>query len=78
MHRAVSEYTRDQDHSALDRALRHPELPIRGAHARVAAALPPHHRDPFDRMIAAQAQVEELTLVTTDDIFKKYGVRTLG
>lgn len=53
------------------------ELPVRGAHARVAAALPPHHKDPFDRMIAAQAQVEELTLVTTDDIFKAYGVRTL-
>jgi PIN domain nuclease of toxin-antitoxin system len=54
------------------------ELPIRGLHARVAGELPPHHKDPFDRMIAAQAQVEELTLVTSDEIFRKYGVRTLN
>lgn len=53
------------------------ELPIRGIHARVAGELPPHHKDPFDRMIAAQARVEELTLVTSDDVFLKYGVRTL-
>ena len=53
------------------------ELPIRGIHARVAGELPPHHKDPFDRMIAAQAQVEDLTLVTSDDVFRKYGVRTL-
>ncbi len=53
------------------------ELPIRGIHARVAGELPPHHKDPFDRMIAAQAQVEELTLVTSDDVFRKYGVSTL-
>ncbi len=53
------------------------ELPIRGLHARVAGELPPHHKDPFDRMLAAQAQVEGLTLVTSDEIFRKYGVRTL-
>ena len=54
------------------------ELPIRGIHARIASEFPPHHKDPFDRMLAAQAQVEELTLVTSDDVFAKYGVRTLG
>ena len=54
------------------------ELPIRGVHARALDKLPPHHKDPFDRMIAAQAQVEELTVVTSDDVFKKYGVRTLS
>lgn len=53
------------------------ELPIRGIHARAAGELPPHHKDPFDRMIAAQAQIEDLTLVTTDAIFSEYGVRTL-
>ncbi len=53
------------------------ELPIRGIHARAAGELPPHHKDPFDRMIAAQAQVEDLTLVTSDPIFTAYGVRTL-
>lgn len=53
------------------------ELPIRGIHARAAGELPPHHNDPFDRMIAAQAQVEDLILVTSDPIFTAYGVRTL-
>ena len=54
------------------------ELPIRGVHALVAGELPPHHKDPFDRMIAAQAQVEKLTLVTSDAIFAKYGVKVLA
>jgi PIN domain nuclease of toxin-antitoxin system len=54
------------------------ELPIRGLHARVAGDLPPHHKDPFDRVIAAQAQVEGLTLVTSDPIFTKYAVKTLS
>lgn len=54
------------------------ELPIRGLHARVAGELPPHHKDPFDRMMAAQAEVDGLTFVTSDAIFKKYGVQTLS
>ena len=41
-------------------------LPIGWGHAKAAAALPPHHRDPFDRMLIAQAQIEGLTLVTRD------------
>lgn len=42
------------------------KLPISFSHAERAAALPPHHGDPFDRMLVAQAQVEDLTLVTHD------------
>ena len=42
------------------------ELPITAAHAEAAAVLPPHHADPFDRMLVAQAQAESLTLVTAD------------
>ncbi|MBI4886897.1 MAG: type II toxin-antitoxin system VapC family toxin [Acidobacteria bacterium] len=42
--------------------------------ARVAA-LPFHHRDPFDRVLAAQALSDELTIVSADPIFRKYGVR---
>ncbi len=53
-------------------------LPIEGAHALAAAALPPHHRDPFDRMIAAQALAEGLTVVTRDPRFAPYGVRVLA
>ena|SRR5437867_12306304 len=48
-------------------------------HAAKAAALPPIHRDPFDRMLIAQAIVERLTLMTGDPAFKRYeGLRVIG
>ncbi|MEG3896196.1 MULTISPECIES: type II toxin-antitoxin system VapC family toxin [unclassified Microcoleus] len=47
-------------------------LEITAAHALRAAALPLHHRDPFDRMLIAQAQVEDMTLVSADSMFKQY------
>ena len=54
------------------------ELPITFAHARVAVALPHHHRDPFDRMLIAQALVENLTLVTHDAAIQRYEVPVLS
>lgn len=53
------------------------ELPVRVAHAQGVLDLPWHHRDPFDRMLVAQAMVEGLTLVTRDPVFRRYGVKTL-
>ena len=53
------------------------ELPITFGHAAGAGALPGHHRDPFDRMLVAQAQVEGLTVVSHDDVFEDYGVNLL-
>ena len=50
------------------------ELPVTFRHAEGVTGLPPHHRDPFDRMLVAQAAVEELTLVTRDPVFARYGV----
>jgi len=47
-------------------------LEIKAAHALRAAALPMHHRDPFDRMLIAQAQLEGMTLVSADEVFRKY------
>jgi len=47
-------------------------------HAEQAGGLPPHHRDPFDRMLIAQAQAEGLVLVTRDPDIPRYGVRTLA
>ena len=49
------------------------ELAIRAEHAIGAAALPEHHRDPFDRMLVAQAQVDALVLLTTDELVMAYG-----
>jgi PIN domain nuclease of toxin-antitoxin system len=53
------------------------ELPVSHAHAVVAGRLPMHHRDPFDRMLIAQATVEGLTLVTRDADIHRYAVETL-
>lgn len=50
------------------------ELPITVAHAEQAGALPLHHKDPFDRMLIAQARHEELVLVTGDRSFGAYDV----
>ena len=52
-------------------------LSIDVEHAVAAAELPPHHRDPFDRMLVAQAQLEELTLVARDDAIDEYDVAVL-
>lgn len=52
-------------------------LPIRQEHTLRAAALPAHHRDPFDRMLVAQAQIEEMELMTVDRRMGAYGVRLL-
>lgn len=53
------------------------ELPVRSADALRAGALPPHHADPFDRMLIAQAQGERLTLVTSDTRLAAYDVPIL-
>lgn len=48
------------------------ELTINGEHAAAVATLPPLHRDPFDRMLVAQAQVEGITLLTMDSLVARY------
>ena len=50
------------------------ELTFESRHAEVLRKLPWHHRDPFDRMLIAQAIVEQLTVVTADPHFAAYGV----
>ena len=52
-------------------------LPISHLHALTAGELPRHHRDPFDRMLVAQARSEDLVLMTADSSFKKYSVEIL-
>ncbi len=48
------------------------ELAMTGAHAVAVDLLPPVHRDPFDRMLVAQAQVEAMTLLTADRVLARY------
>jgi PIN domain nuclease of toxin-antitoxin system len=52
-------------------------LPIALRHTDVVASLPRHHGDPFDRMLVAQAQVDGLTLVTSDREIRRYPVSVL-
>lgn len=49
------------------------ELPIAPRHACAAARLPPLHRDPFDRMLVAQARIEGLAVITADPKIADYG-----
>ena len=46
-------------------------------HAMAAGALPGQHKDPFDRMLVAQARIEDLAVATTDHVFRDYGVAVI-
>jgi len=52
-------------------------LPISVRHGQAAWALPGPHRDPFDRMLMAQAMLEDMSLVSNEVAFDAYGVRRL-
>jgi PIN domain nuclease of toxin-antitoxin system len=52
-------------------------LPISLDHAHSVGSLPPHHADPFDRLLIAQAQAERATIVTQDPRIRAYGVAVL-
>ena len=52
-------------------------LPVKIEHASVVAGLPFHHRDPFDRLLLAQAIKEEMTLVSADKNFDDYAINRL-
>lgn len=53
------------------------ELPITLDHGQVAGALPGVHRDPFDRMLVAQAREEKMALVSNDAVFDAFGVERI-
>ena len=52
-------------------------LEINHFHSLAAGELPPHHRDPFDRMLIAQARLENMLLLTADRVFLKYDVKLM-
>lgn len=49
-------------------------LPITARHADRVGTLPMHHRDPFDRLLIAQAEIEGLALVSADSELSRYGI----
>ena len=61
--------------TAVDAGCR--SVPITWSHAAVASDLPPHHMDPFDRMLIAQAGLEGMTLVSSDAKFADYDVEVI-
>lgn len=71
----VAEIVADIDTVILDQGFK--ELPIAVAHGRAAGMLPGPHRDPFDRMLIAQAMIEEMVLVSNEQLFDNYGVQRL-
>jgi len=52
-------------------------LPVELAHAAAVESLPFHHRDPFERLLAAQSKVEKIPIVSSDPIFRAYQVEVL-
>ncbi len=52
-------------------------MPIDLSHVLHLEYLPLHHKDPFDRLLISQAQVEKVTIITADPLFRRYDVKTL-
>jgi PIN domain nuclease of toxin-antitoxin system len=75
--RRIGKLSMPHDVSSLIRDNRFVGMPVAMQHAEATQLLPSHHRDPFDRLLVAQAQVEGLTLVTRDQDILKYDVPTL-
>ena len=61
----------------LVKAERFELLAITPDHAAVAGLLPGAHRDPFDRMLAAQSRIEDMPLVTAEPVFKSFGTKVI-
>ena len=52
-------------------------LPVSLAHALASESLPLHHRDPFDRLLIAQAAIEGVPIVTADPEFRRYAIKVV-
>lgn len=76
--RALGKIQAPADLAGAAQMLRFTELPLRFRHVRELARLPERHRDPFDRMLIAQARADGLTLVTHDRDIIGYPVKTMA
>lgn len=75
--RSLGKLTIEDGWAAALRRLSFDPLPVTAIHAEAVERLPWHHRDPFDRLLVAQASVERLSLVTADERLGTYGVDVL-
>lgn len=75
--KALGKLTAPDDYVEALRRYRFTPLDISSEHALAVEYLPPHHHDPFDRLLVAQAQLEGLTLVTHDVRLGAYDVKVL-
>ena len=78
MKRAKGQLIAPENLAALLEVRGFAHLPLTFHHAEQAGMLPTHHKDPFDRLLIAQAQAEGLTFVTKDAHIARYGVRTMA
>jgi len=69
--------SRRRIHSAADGPHRITSFPVHHRHALHVASLPAHHRDPFDRLLIAQAQLENVRFFTADRTFRRYKVEII-
>jgi PIN domain nuclease of toxin-antitoxin system len=75
--RALGKLQAPDDLPEQMRRQRFTELSIRLLHVQALRGLPPLHRDPFDRILVAQALADDLTIVTNDKLMQRYKVKTL-
>jgi PIN domain nuclease of toxin-antitoxin system len=75
--RAAGKLSAPPDLANLLPRMRFRPLNINFAHAEAVAGLPPHHTDPFDRLLVAQAKLEALTILTVDRHMARYDVTVL-
>lgn len=73
LNRPLEEIVRDQE-----RTNRIQLLPVQAAHVFGLRQLPYHHKDPFDRLLIAQALVEDMTMVSVDPVFAQYRIQVPG
>ncbi len=72
---SVANFIPDMEKNLRDLGLR--DLPVSIQHAKTAGLLPGTHKDPFDRMLIAQALLEKLSLVSNEALFDDYGVKRI-
>lgn len=75
--RSLGKLTIEDGWAAALRRLGFDPMPVTALHAEAVEGLPWHHRDPFDRLLAAQALVEDRVLVSADPRLRAYGIEVL-